>query len=253
MTPTRRPMPVKAAAQALCHRSRRCGREYVPGHYRQNAQGQDRWQPPYWRMPGADQAEFLARIKHERLKLMSSPEMNFLDEELLGSSDLRAALNEMKAGPLFLRSERMLKQLERANWYCVTTEMASFAGVLMQWFHKRDVPLFVVEALRSQERQRELYLAGKSKVEQGGAHTRGAAVDIIHATKGYELTPAQWRVVEAIGLRVAAHLGLAVTWGGSWGWDMAHWELQDWKQRQVVTMPHLSLMPGQLAQGNVLT
>jgi len=64
-----------------------------------------------------------------------------------------------------------------------------------------------------------------------------AAVDIIHATRGWNLTAKEWQVVGAIGHEIARKRNIDMEWGGDWDghdgrpnfYDPAHWQLKSWK------------------------
>ena len=57
-----------------------------------------------------------------------------------------------------------------------------------------------------------------------------AAVDIIHATRGWNLTKKEWDVVGAIGKELARKRNIDIEWGGDWKfYDPAHWQIKSWK------------------------
>lgn len=91
--------------------------------------------------------------------------------------------------------------------------------------------------LRTAERQRELYIAGKSNTDGAkirSRHQDGKALDFYAFVDG----KASWKeehlaMVAAAHLQAASVLGYRVNWGGLWpsksggmyGWDMPHIEL----------------------------
>ena len=127
-------------------------------------------------------------------------------------------------------------------------------------FHKqmesRNIPVRAFEFTRSPERQEQLFNQGRSKARSGQSphqiHTfrfethkmvsgqkikqvyfqdYSAAVDVIHALRGWELTKKEWDVIGIIGKEVARKRKIEIEWGGDWHfYDPAHWQLKKWKQ-----------------------
>jgi peptidoglycan LD-endopeptidase CwlK len=103
---------------------------------------------------------------------------------------------------------------------------------------RRRCHFMVVEGVRGLERQRELYLAGKSTTMRSrhlpGPDGFGRAVDLAPwhddgdgRVEHGELrwTRAEMEPVVAAMRQAAAELGVAVVHGHSWGWDSPHHEL----------------------------
>lgn len=92
----------------------------------------------------------------------------------------------------------------------------------------RGVPFQVVEGLRSQERQEQLFKEGKTKVKNGGRHTTGHAVDLVVVEQGVPMWdwPA-YRTLAAVMKLAAEEQKVPITWGGDWGSfpDGPHFEL----------------------------
>ena len=95
----------------------------------------------------------------------------------------------------------------------------------------RKIPIRAFEFLRSRERQDELQAEGRSNAKAGQSpHQYGLAVDIISATKAWDLSKKQWDVIGSIGKEIARKRNLKIDWGGDWDfWDPAHWQIKDWK------------------------
>lgn len=97
--------------------------------------------------------------------------------------------------------------------------------------------------VRSNEEQYRLWRAGRSKARPGlSAHNHGMAVDVVHSVRHWDLNVYEWGLIGTIGKETARKMNIKVNWGGDWGanwdasppqrgWDPAHWELADWKQR----------------------
>ena len=101
---------------------------------------------------------------------------------------------------------------------------------------KCDVPFTVIEGLRSKERQRELVARGASKT-QNSRHLTGHAVDLwpldLETLKplpagnkaAEDRLWADLRVIAGVVKAEAARTGVMVEWGGDWGWDAPHFQL----------------------------
>jgi hypothetical protein len=83
----------------------------------------------------------------------------------------------------------------------------------------------VIEGLRSTERQKELVLTKASKT-MNSRHLTGHAIDVMAyiGADGRWEEPLYHPINDAFQ-QAAKELGIAITWGGSWGWDFGHFEL----------------------------
>lgn len=106
-----------------------------------------------------------------------------------------------------------------------------FARNLEKRLFAFGIEVKIYELYRSNERQNELYAQGVTKARAGQSpHQYGLAVDLIHRTRGWDLTKAEWGIIGAHGKEVARKLGVKIEWGGDWNfYDPAHWQLADWK------------------------
>jgi peptidoglycan L-alanyl-D-glutamate endopeptidase CwlK len=98
--------------------------------------------------------------------------------------------------------------------------------------YKGPGEFIVVEGLRTLERQRELFQAGKSQTMRS-RHLTGHAVDLapmvdVDLDGDLDLTwePKQfYPIVDAVRASAAA-AGVLIEWGYDlWKWDMPHWQL----------------------------
>lgn len=118
---------------------------------------------------------------------------------------------------------------------------------LVQEAHLRcDIPFSVNEGVRTQERQKQLVAAGASKT-MNSRHLTGHAVDlwpIDPATNQNRKSDAAFkagsaearaasaklwadlRIIAATMKEIAKERGIALTWGGDWGWDAPHFEIK---------------------------
>lgn len=131
----------------------------------------------------------------------------------------------------FLKGDRYQEQQLRADRVGVDQEILEFERRFIAKMAKMGIPVFAHEAMRSEARQQMLYVTGKSKAKAGeGAHPHGFAIDLIHSTKGWDLTKEQWGIFGHVGKEIAIQYGLNLQWGGDWNfYDPAHWESRDWK------------------------
>jgi hypothetical protein len=95
----------------------------------------------------------------------------------------------------------------------------------------RGFPFVATEFFRDGPRQMDLYESGRSRAKPGqSAHNWGAAVDVVHYGRWWDLDPKEWAIIGAIGKEVARKAKIKVEWGGDWNfYDPAHWQLKNWK------------------------
>lgn len=125
----------------------------------------------------------------------------------------------------------------RADWRGVDPRIKLFAQVFCKRLVKQRLPFHVQEAMRSPQRQRELYEKGFSKIKTGGKHPAGKAVDIVHSTRFWNLNKGEWAAIMMLGHTLARDLAIPIRNGGDWDsdgnvlehslYDPAHWELID--------------------------
>lgn len=109
---------------------------------------------------------------------------------------------------------------------------------------RSSVPFTITEGLRSKDRQAQLVKAGASKT-QNSRHLTGHAVDLWPLDKDGKPLPsdaafkagsnearaasaALWaglRAISTVVKEVAKEKGILVEWGGDWGWDAPHFQL----------------------------
>lgn len=117
--------------------------------------------------------------------------------------------------------------------------------VIEEAFLRSPVPFTITEGLRTQARQAQLVKAGASKT-QNSRHLTGHAVDLwpldpktmkpipsdaafkVGSTEARAASNALWaglRAISTIVKQVAKEKGVLVEWGGDWGWDAPHFQL----------------------------
>ena len=143
--------------------------------------------------------------------------------------------------PVFMKSEAFLRQGGRADWQHCDARLMRWAALFQEYARKRQIPLYVHTAFRSEAEQAKVGAGGHSKVTfPNSAHNIGEAVDVVHSVFHWDLTRAEWSMLHTLGLlaldRVNADLPkalkLRLVWGGDWKfYDPAHWEIQDYRTR----------------------
>ena len=57
-------------------------------------------------------------------------------------------------------------------------------------------------------------------------------MDIVHASRAWNLTKKEWDVLGSIGKEIARKRNLKMEWGGDWKfYDPAHWQIKDWRDQ----------------------
>jgi hypothetical protein len=153
----------------------------------------------------------------------------FKDEPV--HKDYTAAAYALADAKALQRKEVVKKQTE-TQYEGVHPEIVEFWKAMQKACKARNIPVLAFEMLRSEERQYELYVAGRSLAKGGDSpHQYGMAVDIVHAVKYWQISKKEWDIIGSIGKEVARKRNIKVEWGGDWEklWDPAHWQLMGWR------------------------
>ena len=147
----------------------------------------------------------------------------------LGASAYARELDGMR-NRSFTLTERYGDQQRRADRVGADPRILEFERKLIGRAFKLGVPLFAHCCVRGSAEQSRLFKEGRSKARPGESpHNYGAAVDIVHSLKAWDLTRKQWEIIGHLGKETAKAIGVRVSWGGDWQfYDPAHWELADW-------------------------
>lgn len=121
----------------------------------------------------------------------------------------------------------------RASRVGADPQIVKFERNFVKALKQYGIPFFAHEFVRDEARQNELKQKGVSLAGFGqSAHNCGCAVDIVHSTRGWDLTPLEWDVIGVLGHETARRMNIKIEWGGNWDfYDPAHWELPDWHNR----------------------
>lgn len=122
---------------------------------------------------------------------------------------------------------------------------AALKRVILEAQPRSPIPFDVIEGLRSKERQAQLVKAGASKTADS-RHLTGHAADLwpLDPATGKRLPSdaafpkgsaeakaadarlwADLRKIAATVKAVAKEIGVQIEWGGDWGWDAPHFQL----------------------------
>lgn len=139
----------------------------------------------------------------------------------------------------FQKTRKHREQQWRANRTYADPQILLFERLLVRRMGNLGVPMFANEVMRSAERQQQLFKDGFSRLGALGPHMSGMAVDIIHATKAWNIDRKAWDLVGHVGEEIIAQEGLSIRWGGHWKspWDPAHWERIEWRNVPSETIP----------------
>lgn len=146
--------------------------------------------------------------------------------------------NAQEADPLsgvrnsaFFETQRWKDQQWRALRDGAHPDLIVFEAAFHRAMRKLNIPTFAHNMVRDDAHQNALYVQGVTKSKAGKSpHNYGLAVDIVHSTKAWDLTPEQWAVFGHVGKEVAKRLAIPIIWGGDWKFfDPAHWELENWR------------------------
>lgn len=149
---------------------------------------------------------------------------------------------ERLRAPAHMLTDSFLRQHDRADWLHTDLRLMVWAAKFIELARKREIPLYVHCALRSEEEQRKVHSAGNSKaLYPRSAHNIGEAVDIVHGTLHWQMTKEEWKFLYTLGQRaldvinaeLPADRKLQLVWGGHFKslYDPAHWEIQDYRTR----------------------
>lgn len=169
-------------------------------------------------------------------------------------SDLWQAPERLRA-PAFMKTNSYLGQWNRADWNYADPRLMVWAAMFQADAKKRGIPLYVHSCLRDKLTQNDLKAKGRSKASYPqSAHNIGEAVDIVHGTLHWDMSPQEWKTLYALGSLTLDRLNatlkkenkLSLAWGGNWSfYDPAHWEVSDFRnrRRELPAKPALRLTP----------
>lgn len=120
-------------------------------------------------------------------------------------------------------------------------ELLDFLYLMYKRLDGRGIPMFAHTIVRTPEDQMKLYLDGFSRdsPEDGIYPHKGCAFDLVHSKYAWDLSWQEWQMIGAVGKELAKQRRFDIVWGGDWlrkptdrvGWDPAHWELRDFRER----------------------
>lgn len=194
------------------------------------------------------QKYLLGRLRTpQQIVAASRVEPNASDTRFFGVPEdnaFRFDVPERLRRSMHFRSDGWLRQSERADWQGCDPRLAYWAALFVEYGRRRGIPLYVHCAFRNREEQERVNHLGRSKAKWGQSpHNRGAAVDVVHGVYHWDMTRAEWQYLALLGRFALARVNtllvkdrqIGLEWGGSWAfYDPAHWQLDDWRKRDVV-------------------
>lgn len=181
----------------------------------------------------------LSGVKPPKGGFIYEPEPEFPGDVTI-HSEYREALHDLIDGK-FLASRKYKEQQWRGLRIGCHPQVILFARLFAARMRDIGIPVFPVIMLRTAAQQWIEYKEGDSKATPDKApHVWGCAVDMVHSTKAWALSPKQWEFFGHVGKELCVQRSLAMDWGGDWppirnnvGWDPAHWQVRGW--RSVMT------------------
>ena len=139
----------------------------------------------------------------------------------------------------FCGSGRYRSQQHRAVRLGADPDLLAFERAFVKRMRRLGVPMFSECVVRDQATQARLYVVGHSRATFGKSpHNFGMAADVVHGTRGRDLSRAAWDIIGHVGKECAYQVGVPMVWGGDWKvFDPAHWELMGWRSRAIGRPP----------------
>lgn len=132
----------------------------------------------------------------------------------------------------YLASQNWQTQQMRPNRRGAHPDIVEFSRCYIKGVAKLGIPLYPHNMVRTPEQQRQLWLDGFSKNDGSKWYPhRAFAVDVVHSTRHWNLSDADWELLVHVGNEVAKAKGIHVVNGSTFKrlWDPAHWELKEWR------------------------
>lgn len=150
-----------------------------------------------------------------------------------------------------------INQSEKADWQHVDHRLMRWSAMMVTAAKKRGIPLYVHSAFRTKAQQDAIPAANTRAKYPRSAHNIGEAVDLVHGTFHWDMSPQEWKLIHALGLECLRKLNetlparpftdsngkrhyalpkLELTWGGNFKslYDPAHWEIADYRSRLYI-------------------
>lgn len=139
-----------------------------------------------------------------------------------------------------LKTTAYLKKVHKCSREGTHPLIIDFYKALQKELQKRGYPFYAFYFYRSDALQARLKAQGVTKAGPGQSpHNHGCAVDVVHATRFWDLTRKEWAIIGAIGKEVARRRKIKLVWGGDWKfYDPAHWELENWREYRWAGAEH---------------
>jgi len=151
------------------------------------------------------------------------------------------------------RRENFIKQTE-VEYRGVHPQIVEFWKAFRDECAKRNISVRAFEFVRSEKRQNELKVQGRSNARAGKSpHQYGCAVDIISSKHAWNLTKKEWDILIAIGNEVARKRKIKMKNGATFSglYDPAHWELKNWERWEIKHWGQCAIAEDYCAENNI--
>lgn len=139
-------------------------------------------------------------------------------------------------------SQKLQEQRARPIAGGADPDLLEFLWVFYTRMSGRGIPVFAHTIIRDYDTQLKLYEDGFSddSPKDGKWPHMGFAADIVHSIYAWDMSDYEWLIFGEVGKELAIQRNLDMVWGGDWfrkgskarvGWDPAHWEVRDWRER----------------------
>lgn len=138
-------------------------------------------------------------------------------------------------------SRKLTEQRARPLAGGAAPELLDFLYLFYKRLDGRGIPMFAHTIVRTPEEQQKLFLDGFSRdsPSDGIYPHKGCAFDLVHSIYAWDMSPQEWLIIGEVGKELAKQRRFDIVWGGDWlrkptdrvGWDPAHWELRDFRER----------------------
>jgi len=143
-----------------------------------------------------------------------------------------------------VRSQKLTEQRTRPIAGGAAPQLLEFIWLFYKRMDGRGIPVFAHTIVRDYKEQLKLFDDGFSKdsPDDGKWPHMAFAVDLVHSIYAWDMGDYEWLIFGEVGKEIAIQRNIDIVWGGDWfrkgqpriskvGWDPAHWELRDWRER----------------------
>lgn len=133
--------------------------------------------------------------------------------------------------PALVQSLKWRRRSVEVDVSLLHPKMREYALALTRELERRSLPFFIHCGYRGEAEQNAAFANGVSRARYGSSpHNYGLAIDVIHLTRGWDLTRLEWSIMAAVFGEVARKRHIKIEWGGDWSfYDPAHIQIANWR------------------------